>query len=151
MMMTKVSFIIQFDEISGVLVGEENIFMTDGGSLFKFCMNSSVASPYRECPYFTWAQSNLFKGQRSSQKAAAENPSDSNTSNLSYMARRKTSKSITASTLDCALCQYFPPNQVLLYEREEEIQEFPKMRSYLPFSFTLQSATSFWPHCANLC
>jgi len=54
MMMTKVSSIIQFDEISGVLVGEENILMTGGGSLFKFCMNSNVASPYRKCPYFTF-------------------------------------------------------------------------------------------------
>lgn len=52
MMMTKVSY-IQFDEISGVLIGEENILMTSGASLFKFYINSNVALPCRECPYFT--------------------------------------------------------------------------------------------------
>lgn len=54
MMMTKVSCIIQCDEISGVLVGDKNILEIGGGSLFKFCRNSDVASPYRECPYFTF-------------------------------------------------------------------------------------------------
>lgn len=51
MMMTKVSY-IQFDEISCVLAGEENIVMTSGASLFKFSVNSNVALPCRECPYF---------------------------------------------------------------------------------------------------
>lgn len=54
MMMTKVSSIIQFDKIFGVLVGEDNVLMTGGGSLFKFCINSNVTSPYRECPFFTF-------------------------------------------------------------------------------------------------
>lgn len=53
-MMTKVSSIIHFDKIVDVLVGEDNILMTGGGSLFKFCINSSVASPYRERRYFTF-------------------------------------------------------------------------------------------------
>lgn len=52
-MMTKVSS-IQFDEISGVLVAEENILMTSRASLFKFCININVASPCKECPYFTF-------------------------------------------------------------------------------------------------
>lgn len=134
-MMTKVSS-VQFDEISGVLVAEENILMTSRASLFKFCINSNVASPYKKSPYFTfiphlinllcliWVQSNPFEGQRTSQKAAAENPPESNTLGLPYMARQKTSKSIRASTLSCAIWQYIPPDQVLLYEHEKRFRSF---------------------------
>lgn len=113
-----------------VLVGVRNILMTGGGSLFKFYVNSNVTWPYRSLFYchtsvnflcLAWAQSNLFKGQRTSQKAAAENPPGSNTLNLLYTARRKSSKNITASTLKCALHQYYPPNQVLLYKHEEKL------------------------------
>lgn len=35
-------------------MGEENILMTSGGSLFKLCVKSNVAWPYKECPYFTF-------------------------------------------------------------------------------------------------
>lgn len=41
-MMTKVSSVIQFDEISGVLVGDKNILMTGGSSLLQFYVNSNV-------------------------------------------------------------------------------------------------------------
>lgn len=85
MMMTKVSS-FQFCKIPDVLVGEENILMTAGACLFKFCINSNATSPCRECPYFTsiphlinllcliWVQSHPFEGPRTSQKVAAENP-----------------------------------------------------------------------------
>lgn len=36
------------------LVGEENILLTVGGSLFNFCVNSNVSSAWRVCPYFTF-------------------------------------------------------------------------------------------------
>lgn len=136
MMMTKVSY-IQFDEISGVLVGEENILMTSRASLFRFFINSNVASPCRECPYFTsilphfinwlcliWVQSNPFEGQRTSQKAAAENPAESDLLGLSYMARQKACKSIRASTVSCAIWQYTPADQVLLYEHVKRLRSF---------------------------
>lgn len=135
MMMTKVSY-IQFDEISGVLVGEENILMTSRTSLFKFCINSNAALSCRECPYLPsishlinlllliWVESNPSEGQRTSQKAAAENPPESNTLGFSYMARQRTCKSIRTSTLSCAIWQRIPPNQVLLYEHEKRLRSF---------------------------
>lgn len=90
----------------------------------------------QECPYFTsiphlsnllcliWVQSNIFEGQRTSQKAAAENPPEGNTLGLSYLARQKTCKSIRASTLSCAIWQYISPDQVLLYDHEKRLRSF---------------------------
>lgn len=156
-MMTKVSY-IQFDEISAVLVGEENILMTSRGSLFRFCINSYVASSCRECPYFIFishlinllclilVQSNPSEGQRTSQKAAAENPSESNTLSLSYMAGQNTCKSIRTSTLSSAICQYIPPNQVLPYKHEN--RQVSSYEVLSPHQLLCALCNQFW---AALC